>query len=75
MMWNLPQKLFLGHLNDLALLKINEKTRIRNLPILEINQSFWEKVVAMGFHMEKTVSSEIKLTSAACFSLNWGWVY
>lgn len=58
-------------LNDLALLKINEKTRIRNFANFR-NKSvvLGEKVVAMGYPYGKTVSSEIKLTSGSVSSLS-----
>ena len=58
-------------LNDLALLKIKEKTRIKKFANFR-NKSvvLGEKVVAMGYPYGKTVSSEIKLTSGSVSSLS-----
>lgn len=58
-------------LNDLALLKIKEKTRIRNFASFR-NKSvvLGEKIVAMGYPYGKTVSSEIKLTAGSVSSLS-----
>jgi len=58
-------------LNDLALLKINEKTRIKNFATFRKNSVvLGEKVVAMGYPYGKTISSEIKLTSGSVSSLS-----
>ena len=58
-------------MNDLALLKIKEKTRIKKFANFR-NKSvvLGEKVVAMGYPYGKTVSSEIKLTSGSVSSLS-----
>ena len=58
-------------LNDLALLKINEKIRIRNFATFRKKSVvLGEKVVAMGYPYGKTVSSEIKLTAGSISSLS-----